>query len=194
VSAPTPRETARAVDVAFKVPGLYKRDEARYLYELARRKGDLVEIGCYLGRSTAILVQAARVWGARVTSVDPFVALPPRFEQATADKWRSNLRAVGLEPPELLEMPSSAAVGHFERPIAMLFIDGDHEYAGVREDLARWTPKVQVGGVVALHDMFFPSITGVCQAVTEWWVHTGMGGRWQAQALHDFTIAFRRVR
>jgi len=197
VSAPTAREIARAVQVAWGVPGLYRRDEAGFLYRLARRKGNLVEIGCYMGRTTAILIQAARVWGARLTTVDPFGHMPERYEPATADKWRANLRAVGLEPPDLMEMPSEAAAPLYDGEIAMVFIDADHEYSAVAMDLALWTPKIKVGGVVALHDMFFPSVTGVCQAVVEWWSRERDGvrlPRWRHVAQHDFTIAFRRER
>src|SRR5690606_26366428 len=69
------RETDEAVERALQIQGLYRRQEARFLYQLARRKGNIVEIGCWMGRTTAILVQAARVWGASVTSIDPFVVL-----------------------------------------------------------------------------------------------------------------------
>lgn len=196
MSAAPPREIARAVERAWRVPGLYKREEAAFLYEVARRRGEIVEIGCYLGRTTAILLQAAAVWGARVTSVDPFAELPARFEPATAAKWRRNLAMVGLEAPELLEMTSAEAAARYEREVALAFIDGDHGYQAVAEDLALWTPKIKLGGAVALHDMWFPSITGVCQAVVEWWSRErdAMRPRWQIVGQRDFTIAFRRIR
>jgi len=39
------------------------------------------------------------------------------------------------------------------RPIDFLFIDGDHRYAGVRQDFEMYAPLVRRGGVVALHDV-----------------------------------------
>src|SRR5262249_36878149 len=38
-------------------------------------------------------------------------------------------------------------------PLDVLFVDGDHTYAGVREDFARYSPLVRPGGIVAFHDI-----------------------------------------
>jgi hypothetical protein len=40
----------------------------------------------------------------------------------------------------------------WKRPIRLLWIDGDHTYAGVKEDFQRFSPFVSSGGIVALHD------------------------------------------
>ena len=163
-SGPCGEEIDRAVSLAWRVPGQFRRGEARFLYRLARRKGHLVEIGCYMGRTTAVLLQAARVWRATMTTIDPFVPLPNEVPRARPEIWRQNLRGVGLERPELLDVTSDRAITGWDREIGFLFIDGDHGYEAVRRDLANWTPFVAIGGVVALHDMWFPSITGVAQA------------------------------
>jgi predicted O-methyltransferase YrrM len=39
------------------------------------------------------------------------------------------------------------------RPIDVLFIDGDHRYAGVKADFAAYSPFVRPGGLVAFHDI-----------------------------------------
>ena len=196
MSAPKPMEITRAVERAWKIPGQYRRGEAAFLYELARRKGQIVEIGCYMGRSTAILLQAAAVWGAEVTTIDPFVKLPNDVPEASPQIWRRNLKQQGLTPGTLIVERSHQAVLEWKGEIALLFIDGDHGYEGVRADLEDWTRHVQVGGVVALHDMWFPSITGVAQAVTDWWIRERSGGvaRWTCVGMRDLTIAFRRDR
>lgn len=38
-------------------------------------------------------------------------------------------------------------------PLDVLFIDGDHTYAGVKGDFDTYTPLVRPGGIVALHDI-----------------------------------------
>jgi predicted O-methyltransferase YrrM len=38
-------------------------------------------------------------------------------------------------------------------PIDLLFIDGDHTYSGVQQDVEAYAPLVRPGGVVALHDV-----------------------------------------
>lgn len=39
------------------------------------------------------------------------------------------------------------------RPIDLLFIDGDHSYAGVKADFDTYAPLVRPGGLVAFHDI-----------------------------------------
>ena len=39
------------------------------------------------------------------------------------------------------------------RQVDLLFIDGDHSYAGVRQDFETYGALVRGGGVVALHDV-----------------------------------------
>lgn len=191
MAAPSKQEVARALKVAWRIPGLYRRDEAAFLYRLARRKGTLVEIGCWMGRTTSLLVQAASVWGARVVTVDPFAPMPAPHPRASPERWRANLRGAGLTPPELIQRRSDQAGEDFAAPIALLFIDGDHAREAVLTDLELWAPKVQIGGVVALHDMFYPTIAGVAAAVAEWWAPRRH--MWEFIGLRDFTVAFRRM-
>jgi hypothetical protein len=40
-----------------------------------------------------------------------------------------------------------------EQPVNVLFVDGDHSYAGVRTDVASYLPFVAVDGLVVLHDI-----------------------------------------
>jgi len=189
------REILHAVENSFKIPGLYRRGEAAFLYRLACRKGLLVELGCYLGRSTSILLQAAKVWGASVVSVDAFSEMPNDRTRATPDKWKNNLKSIGLSPSELIVKTTDEAVKNWTREISLLFIDANHELSYVVRDLENWTPFVKVGGIVALHDMFYLSITGVATAVAQWWQEerNGHSPKWQLIGLHDYTIAFKRI-
>lgn len=49
-----------------------------------------------------------------------------------------------------------------------VYIDGNHAYAYVRDDLAAWAPKVRPGGIVAGHDYYPFARAGVIQAVDEY--------------------------
>ena len=52
-----------------------------------------------------------------------------------------------------------------------VFIDANHSYEAVREDVAAWAPKVRSGGIVSGHD-YYPGKSykqcGVIQAVDEY--------------------------
>jgi len=185
------------VNSAWTIPGLFHRREAEFLCALANRPGDKVELGCWMGRSTSIILQAQAGLAGALVSVDPFVAMPAGIERASAAKWRKNLTGLGLVPPLLLEMTSDAAAADWNRPLSFLFIDGDHGYQAVAADLKNWARHVVVGGVVALHDMFFPSIPGVAQAVGEWWAgarDSNEAPRWRLAGLAEYLIAFERIK
>ena len=183
------KEIEKAVRIARSIPGMYGRKECEFLYKLSRRKGNLVELGCWMGRTTALMLQASKVWEATLTTVDSFSTTQPGIKvPATPAKWRNYLRKAGLEPPELLAMTTREAAKIYDREISMLFIDADHAYEEIKRDLEDWTPKIKVGGYLALHDMFFPSVDGVCRAVVEWWLKS----RWAVLGQVDYTIAFRR--
>lgn len=74
---------------------------------------------------------------------------------------------------EVLLGDSGKLCREFDGPVHLLFIDGDHSYAGVKADIAGWTPKLPAGGVVVFHD-FAPESkvaakhAGIKRAVLEW--------------------------
>lgn len=193
MAGPTRNELEIMETMTRKIPGNYGRAEGRFLYRLARRKGNLVEIGCWQGRTTAIIQMAAEKWGASLTSIDVFGSehMPPPYNkfEHTPEAWRANLRGIGLQPPELLAMTSDDAAEVYDKPIHLLFIDGDHSEAQVRRDLEKWTPKMVRDSYLILHDLWFPSIRGVARALAKWWD----GSKWKMIDQVGYTIAFRKV-
>jgi hypothetical protein len=49
----------------------------------------------------------------------------------------------------------------------LVFLDADHRYRAVRDDLKAWIPKVWSGGIVACHDYDSEQFPGVTKAVRE---------------------------
>ena len=182
------------VKVAMGIPGQFGEKEAEYLYHLAKRKGNIVEIGALFGRSTAILVQAAKAFGAHVTTVDPFYKTPNTDLISSPEVWRGNLIKVGLEPPDLLHMESHKAASIYNEEISLAFIDGGHNYETVKQDIEDWTPKIKVSGLVVFHDMYMPHIKGVTRAVNEWWLEMFETREWRIEGMVNYTIAFRKVK
>lgn len=79
----------------------------------------------------------------------------------------------------VLRLDSVQASGRFaDNYFDLVFIDADHEYAGVRADLAAWWPTVRPGGVFCGHDIDSDKdkrgVWGVRQAVEEFCVATGV--------------------
>jgi len=69
----------------------------------------------------------------------------------------------------ILRMTSLEAVKHTPEQIDLVFIDANHEYLHVKQDILSWLPKVRSGGILAGHDYApeIPMFSGVKQAVDE---------------------------
>jgi predicted O-methyltransferase YrrM len=116
---------------------------------------------------------------ARIVCIDPYQAYD-RYEQhqtqAKLDRYYLEARA-RLSPLqiELFRVDSLNGASFFEPGyFDAVFIDANHAYEFVRDDIAAWAPKVRRGGMVAGHDYKpegqerKPLPFGVIQAVTEY--------------------------
>lgn len=105
----------------------------------AREIGTVVEVGVESGRTSAVYADL----GATVHCVEP----NPTDDLRAVLAADSRLNLVEGRSPDVLG----------ELPVADLYVlDGDHNYAVVREELA-WITKNAPDAVVALHDVLWPS-------------------------------------
>jgi predicted O-methyltransferase YrrM len=120
----------------------------------AQGRNKLVEIGVWHGVNTRRLRGAMNTDGT-IYAVDPF----PLGKFATS--WQKKIARREAEATRngrliWLEDYSCNAFEEFQQMddsnIDFIFIDGDHSYEGVKTDWSLWTPRLAVGGVVALHD------------------------------------------
>lgn len=51
--------------------------------------------------------------------------------------------------------------------VDLVFVDGAHDYEGVRDDIRVWLPTVKAGGIIAFHDYGTPSLPHVARAIDE---------------------------
>ena len=79
-------------------------------------------------------------------------------------------------------LSKEASIQIANNSLDLVFIDANHLYEAVKEDINLWTPKVKKGGIVAGHD-FSRKHPGVIKAVNELGlkISTGRGGVWWYQ-------------
>ena len=149
--------------LASRLAGHLTPREVRFLALLGAvptARGEVLEIGSFKGKSTIILAKSAAFAGeARVCAVDP-LNLPSATDPGdappggTAEIFRGNLREHGVEAMvEFHQMTSQALGRHWSRPLRLLWIDGDHTYAGAKHDYDAFAPHLAPGGIVAFHDV-----------------------------------------
>lgn len=128
---------------------------------------NFVEIGSYFGRSSVVLGMVARKNNCHLTCVDIFKEIPSGLDSSKQVKQEfiKNMADANAKYT-LMEMLSAEASKLYQKSIDLLFIDGDHSYEGVKEDIRLWLPKVKFGGFVLFHD-YVGMHAGVKRAVDE---------------------------
>ena len=145
--------------------------EAIYLYKAAnsitQAGPTIVEIGTWQGKSAVVFGQAVKKRSnAKVICIDPFNASgdlksQPDYQSIENSMVMSlkeacfqNLKRNGVEDVvELIEGRSDEVARSWNKPIDLLFIDGDHEYAAVKRDLHDWSPFLAKGGLLVMDDV-----------------------------------------
>jgi precorrin-6B methylase 2 len=143
-------------------------------------EGVIHEIGSGEGGSAAAFAEACPA--ARLYCIDPF-----ELYEEQRENGKTILDVVNGTPEALAD---TAAKCHFvdrmtpvqkrsnaaadELPPAdIVFVDGDHSYATVLDDLRRYWPKLKPGGLLIGHD-FSTRFPGVIDAVVEWESEAGV--------------------
>jgi Methyltransferase domain len=126
----------------------------------------VVEIGSYCGRATVVLGSVvkdvrptAKVWSvdphdSRIGTADRYMTVGPSFE-----KLRTNIAAAGLA--DVVEIVRATAPQvPWQEPVALILIDGLHDYASVSRDFHHFAPHLVDGAYVAFHDYgsYFPGV------------------------------------
>lgn len=125
-----------------------------------KAKGEILEIGSFMGKSTVILASAARAAGyPRIFACDPLLLSSPTDPQGVHPDELPRILRRNLENHNLLSFvkfyrkKSSELAVEWEDPIRVLWIDGDHTYSGATLDVSLFSPFLEPGGIVCLHDV-----------------------------------------
>ena len=175
-------ETWPQIDSIF---GWLTEAEARRLYELAQLLGAqewAIELGAFMGRSTAAIAAGLRArylrvppFHASVVSIDTWVGTKDGAPEE--DLHAGILKEHGVRDMFELHRKNliDRGLGKFTRRIrgttsgtglewavewnvfpSLLFIDADHRYEAVKADFESWAPRLRTGGHVAFHDAWAP--------------------------------------
>jgi predicted O-methyltransferase YrrM len=162
------------LDVARGARGFMPDDEGLALYEAGRAAGahgPLLEIGTYCGKSAVYLGAAARDTGTVLFTVDHHrgsvenqagwehhdreVVDPRTGRMDTLPFFRRTIEDARLEDVVVAVVGHSIPVARVWRtPLAFCFIDGGHAEEVALADYEHWTPHLQTGGTLAIHDVF----------------------------------------
>jgi len=178
-----------------KLPGMLTPDEVEYLYRLGREgptEGVIVEIGSWKGKSTICLALGSMAAGrGKVYGVDPHQPLAEEgYVEDTEAEFLKNIKDAGVQTHVVpMVMTSEQAAKDWNKPIRLLWIDGDHRYEQAKRDFLLWEPHVIEGGIVAMHDTIRKK--GPKRVL---WENVFRSSRFQEIAIVDNITAARRVK
>lgn len=170
--------------VAVGIIGWMIKEELGWLIEQASTRRTIIEIGSWKGRSTKAIALSTL---GTVYSVDHWLegAVPVSVKRTWDSDWlevsyngSGTVKAEFMRnlAPELASgkcvmvgVESRKGVARVAALLGgkkadMIFVDGDHEYEMVKEDIELWRPMLAEGGLLCGHDYPWP---GVCKAVAE---------------------------
>jgi hypothetical protein len=118
--------------------------ELEWLEDRAKEMKSVVEIGCWKGRSSKMLLRGCpgKVWCVDHFQGSPGTQFSSRDRAEKENIYQQFIENVGLYPNlEIMKMSSEDATEMFATTADMIFIDGDHSYKAVKRDLQLWLPK-----------------------------------------------------
>jgi len=159
------------LDRALQIAGWMSHLELRWLAEQATRARTIIEIGSWKGRSTRALgdnvqaggtVYAIDHWIGQLfdPSAGPNAELHRRGSEACYQDFRANVADLiesGRIYPIRLNSEQAfpavkAALYNTTRQADLVFIDGDHQYAGCKADILAYRTLLRQGGILSGHD------------------------------------------
>ena len=156
------------------VKGFLDHKEGICLYNYAlnsSKKGPILEIGSYCGKSTIYIATAAKKYSGCVYSVDHHTGSEENqvgweyhdielFDEETGrinsfPEFMRNLRKANLLDTVVPIVSDSSLVSRsWKIPLSMVFIDGGHTMEAAFNDFNNWKDKIIKGGILAIHDVF----------------------------------------
>jgi len=144
------------------IPDCQRSDLPQFFVDMGYRVG--AEIGVEEGYFSDELCSV----GLKIFSVDPWIHHPnwryQRTQEAMEKIYNRAVKRLGKYPDNtIIRKFSMDAVGDFkDESLDFVYIDGNHEFRYVAEDLYEWSKKVRKGGIVSGHDYFTPPQKDVC--------------------------------
>lgn len=146
------------------VEGQLKEEEAKCLMKNAnqvKKEGVIVEIGSYRGRSTCALALGSKGRQVAIYAIDPQEEFVGEYggiygKDDRKEFFKNILKLDLVNRVRLINLQSQDVSKCWESSIDLLWIDGDHRYEEVREDLFCWSKFVKPEGLIALHDSLNP--------------------------------------
>ncbi len=139
----------------FEIPDASREDLPQFFVDMGYKVG--AEIGVERGRFSESLCRV----GLKIYAIDPWREQKNLFYSRGQKRldlhYEYTQRTLAPYPScTIIRKTSMEAVEDFaDESLDFVYIDANHEFRYIAEDLVEWTKKVRRGGIVSGHDYFF---------------------------------------
>jgi len=126
-----------------------------------------VEIGIAKAQNALSILQELRI--KKLFLVDPYVPYLENGQVVSYQEFYEEAmqKISGLKQVVFLHKTSEQALEDIDEPLDFVYIDGNHSYEYVKQDIENYFPKVTTGGVLGGHDYTPFNVEDVAKAVNE---------------------------
>jgi len=155
-----PEDDVKVLSTCFHI------NNVKGLYEMVKKyvnsETEMVEVGSFQGVSTILFSMFAK----KVYSVDcydyvvPATGRIPEHDQLFVDAEKIFIERT-KDIPNIIKVkkPSIEAANDFpNESLDLVYIDAEHDYKSVLDDVKAWTPKIKKGGILSGHDWWLEHI------------------------------------
>jgi hypothetical protein len=135
-----------------EIPDCGRNDFVPYFLERGFKTG--IEVGVFEGDYTEVLAKS----GMKIYGVDPWLDYEGYVygwnQKKLDERYEKTINRLAPYPnTTILRETSMDAVKRFdENSLDFVYIDANHRFKYIAEDLCEWAPKVKEGGVICGHD------------------------------------------
>lgn len=142
-----------------------RNGEPEFLVHILKKlpeKPTILEIGTFRGLSAVLMAQQRK--DCFIITIDPHIGIKDCSLSSTEEIARANFKRFKVES-QINHQKISSQEFKLIGEIDMLFIDGEHSFAGVSHDYYKFQKYVKKGGYIVFHDYEFPEIKNFCDSI-----------------------------
>jgi predicted O-methyltransferase YrrM len=168
--------------------------ELKALYQLAAAcpHGTVaLEIGSYLGASSCYIAAGLAQVNGYLICVDTWNnETMPEGERDTFAEFQKNTSGLQHRITTIRKRSEEISNDEIRSPLNLVFIDGDHSYAGVKNDFECVQKWILEDGIIAFHDFSHHNFEGVSRVIGE----ALASGRWMIAGQVETLVWIKRAK
>jgi predicted O-methyltransferase YrrM len=168
------------LEKAKAVRGWMNNHELEWLATVSKRATVIIEVGCAYGRTTRAIVDNS--YCSTLYAVDTWRGSPSELTNNHEDfkndkgdfaflefckEMFYSIRTSKVVPLRMDSANAAQLLSSMNVKADLIFIDADHSYESVKEDIQNYSPLVAMGGILAGHDFQTNPWPDVTKAVLE---------------------------